>query len=143
MSQAKNGDTVKVHYTGRLDDGTVFDSSIGREPLEFTIGAGQVIPGFDQGVTGMSPGESKTVKIPSDQAYGPRYEENVLVIDRSEFPEDMNPQIGDRLQMTDPEGRAFLVVVTESTPTNVTLDANHPLAGKDLTFDLQLVEIKQ
>lgn len=141
MAKSKQGDTVKVHYTGKLDDGTVFDSSADREPLEFTIGSGQVIPGFEEGVTGVSVGKSKTINIPSDQAYGPHHEELIMVVDRSEFPEDMKPEIGDRLQVCDADGRMMIVEVTDADESSVTLDGNHPLAGKDLTFDIELVEI--
>jgi peptidylprolyl isomerase len=149
MAQAKKGDTVKVHYTGRLDDGEVFDSSdcaeddcgCGTGPMEFTIGEGQVIPGFEDAVIGMSPGEEKTVVIPVDKAYGPRMEEMVAVIGRSELPADITPEVGQQLEVTQQNGQAFPVLITEVTDTSVTLDANHPLAGRDLTFDLRLVEI--
>jgi len=140
MPEAKRGDTVRVHYTGTLDDGTVFDSSREREPLEFSLGAGQVIPGFDQALTGMKPGESKKVTIPAVEAYGPYRSELVLVVDRSEFPPDIEPGIGDQFQLSQ-DGQSFVVNVTEVTDQAVTLDANHPLAGEDLTFDLELVEI--
>jgi FKBP-type peptidyl-prolyl cis-trans isomerase 2 len=141
MVQAKPGDTVKIHYTGRLDDGTVFDSSVNREPLEFTLSGGQVIPGFDEAVLGMSPGESKTQKIPMDQAYGPHREEMVLEISRQQIPPELEPEVGQQLQVQQENGQAIPVFVTEVTESNVTLDANHPLAGEDLTFDIQLVEI--
>lgn len=141
MAQAKKGDKVKVHYTGKLDDGTVFDSSVGRDPLEFTLGSGQIIPGFDTGVTGMNIGESKTVKIPSMEAYGPHYEEMVIVVGRNEFPQDVIPALGDQLQMRHESGQVMIVTVTEVNDENVTLDANHPLAGKDLTFDIELLEV--
>jgi peptidylprolyl isomerase len=141
MAQAKTGDTVKVHYTGKLDDGTVFDTSSDREPLQFTIGQGQLIPDFEQAVVGMNPGESKTVQIPSDNAYGPHREEMVLDVDRSEFPEDLEPRVAQRLQVSQSDGRTFPVTVTGVSESKVTLDANHPLAGKDLTFDVQLTEI--
>jgi len=141
MAQAKNGDTVKVHYTGRLADGTVFDSSMDREPLQFTIGQGQIIPGFEQAVIGMNPGESKTATIPADEAYGPRLEEMVQTLDKSEFPADLDPKVGDQLQVHLAGGRTIRVTVTDISDSTVTLDANHPLAGKDLTFEIQLVEI--
>lgn len=141
MAQAQRGDTVKVHYTGRLQDGTVFDSSESREPLEFTIGGGQMISGFDAGVLGMNLGQSKTITIPAEDAYGPRYVEAEMTVDRSEFPEDMAPEVGDQLQLRQPNGQVVIVVVSEVTEETVTLDANHPLAGKDLTFDIELVEI--
>jgi FKBP-type peptidyl-prolyl cis-trans isomerase 2 len=139
--RAKPGDTVRVDYTGRLEDGTVFDSSEGREPLEFAVGAGQVIPGFDEAVTGMAVGEKKTVTIPSDEAYGP-YDENLIMeVGKDEFPPDMNLQPGDMLQLRQPDGSVFAVVVTNISDNTVTLDGNHPLAGHDLTFDITLVEI--
>lgn len=141
MVQAKPGDTVKIHYTGRLEDGTVFDSSVEREPLEFTLNGGQVIPGFDEAVLGMSPGESKTQKIPMDQAYGPHREEMVLEISRQQIPPDLEPEVGQQLQVQQENGQAIPVFVTEVTDSIVTLDANHPLAGEDLTFDIKLVEI--
>jgi peptidylprolyl isomerase len=140
MAQAKAGDTVKVHYTGRLDDGSVFDSSQGRAPLEFTVGGGQVIPGFDEAISGMSPGEEKTVTIPAGQAYGPRRDELMLVVPRDQFPDDIEPQVGQQLQMTQ-GNQVAVVTITGMAEENVTLDANHPLAGQDLTFDLELVGI--
>jgi len=141
MVQAKPGDIVKIHYTGKLDDGTVFDSSVNREPLEFTLSGGQVIPGFDEAVLGMSPGESKTQKIPMDQAYGPHREEMVLEISRQQIPPELEPEVGQQLQVQQENGQTIPVFVTEVTESKVTLDANHPLAGEDLTFDIQLVEI--
>ena len=144
MAKASSGDTVKVDYTGRLNDGTVFDSSEGegREPLEFTVGSGQVIPGFDQGVEGMEVGESKTIKIPSEDAYGPHQEELVAEIDKSSFPEDMELSVGDMLHLQQPDGQAIAATVAEIKDGSVILDANHPLAGQDLTFDVKLVEIE-
>jgi peptidylprolyl isomerase len=141
MKQAQHGDTVRVHYTGKLDDGTAFDSSAQREPLEFTLGQGQIIPGFENAVVGMQPGESKTETIPSEEAYGPHRDEMVIEVDRQQLPADLEPKIGQRLQVTQPDGNAVPVVVTEVNPSQVILDANHPLAGKDLTFDITLVEI--
>lgn len=141
MVQAKPGDTVKIHYTGRLEDGTVFDSSANREPLEFTLNGGQVIPGFEQAVLGMSPGESKTEKIPMDQAYGPHRPEMVLEVNREQMPPELQPEVGQQLQVQQPDGQAIPVFITEVTESTVTLDANHPLAGEDLTFDIELVEI--
>jgi FKBP-type peptidyl-prolyl cis-trans isomerase 2 len=142
MATAKEGDVVKVEYTGKFDDGSVFDSSEGREPLQFKLGANDVIPGFEQAVTGMNIGDSKTVKIPAEDAYGPHQDDLAMVVDRSEFPDDLQPEIGDRLQLTDDDGRVLVVTVTEASPKTLTLDANHPLAGKDLTFDIKLVEVK-
>lgn len=141
MVQAQPGDTVKIHYTGKLEDGTVFDSSFGGEPFEFTLNSGQVIPGFDQAIVGMAPGETKTETIPMDRAYGPHRDEMVLEVGRDNLPPNFQPQIGEQLQVQQPDGAAIPVVVTEVTDATVTLDANHPLAGEDLTFDIQLVEI--
>ena len=141
MARAKYGDTVKVHYTGRLDDGTVFDTSANGEPLQFTIGSGQIIPGFEQAVVGMNPGESKTVKIPAEDAYGQRREDLVLEIEKSQLPEGLKPEVGLQLQSRQPDGRIIVLTIADISESHVTLDANHPLAGKDLTFDIQLVEI--
>ena len=141
MTQANNGDSVRIHYTGRLNDGTVFDSSREREPLEFTIGQGQVIPGFENGVIGMEPGELKTVEIPADQAYGPHRPEQIIEVDRAQMPPDMQLEIGTRVQGAQPGGQTTSFLVTALTESLVTLDANHPLAGKDLIFDLELVGI--
>ncbi len=141
MVQAQRGDTVQVHYTGKLEDGTVFDTSTNRDPLQFTIGEGQIIPGFEQAVVGMNPGESKTVTIPMEQAYGPHREEMVLEVDRKQFPEHLNPEVGQQLQVRQQNGQTMIVTVVEVSDTNVTLDANHPLAGEDLTFDIHLVGI--
>lgn len=140
MAQAAAGDTVRIHYTGRLTDGTVFDSSAGREPLEFTLGEGQVIPGFEEAVTGMQPGDERTVTIPADQAYGALREDLLVSVPRTQFPPDIQPEVGQQLQMQQ-DGQAFVVTVVEVADDAVTLNANHPLAGEDLTFDLALVEI--
>jgi len=140
MAEAKAGDTVRVHYTGTLGDGSEFDSSRGREPLEFTVGEGQVIPGFDEAVTGMQPGEEKRVTIPADEAYGQRRPEMVGSIRREQFPPGIRPAVGQQLQMSQ-QGHTFVVTVTGVSDDEVTLDANHPLAGEDLTFQLELVEI--
>ena len=141
MVQAKTGDTVKVHYTGKLDDGTIFDTSADREPLEFTIGKGQLIPDFEQAVIGMNPDESKTIQIPSDKAYGPYREDMVMKVERERLPADLEPKVDQKLQMRHPNGQATVVTVIEVNESQVTLDGNHPLAGKDLTFDIQLTEI--
>jgi len=141
MAQAKHGDTVKVHYTGRLEDGTVFDTSADREPLQFTVGKGEVIPGFEQAVVGMNPGESTTARIPADQAYGPHRQEMVLVADRSELPPDLELEVGQQLRIRQEDGRTFSLWVTDLSGSRVTLDANHSLAGKDLSFDIQLLEV--
>lgn len=141
MPQAQQGDQVKVHYTGRLADGTTFDTSQQREPLEFTLGEGDLIPGFELAVIGMAPGESRTTTIPSDQAYGPHHAERVMDVERHHLPPDLQPSIGQRLHMTRQDGSTLTVVVTAVTAVQVTLDANHPLAGQDLIFDITLVEI--
>ncbi|GAB4341754.1 MAG: peptidylprolyl isomerase [Desulfobulbaceae bacterium] len=141
MSTAKQGDTVHVHYTGTLDDGVVFDSSVGRDPLSFTLGGGQVIPGFEEAVLGMELNEKKSVTIPSDKAYGPRNEELVLNVPRNQVPPDINPEVGQKLQMQGPGNQPLIVEVTEVTDEQITLDANPPLAGKDLTFEIELVSI--
>ena len=141
MGQAEHGNTVKVHYTGKLDDGTVFASSTEHEPLEFTIGESQVIPDFEQAVIGLNPGESKAIKIPADKAYGPYYEEMVVAVDRDRLPPNFQPEVGQQLQVSQADGRTITVMVTDVSESSVTLDANHPLAGKDLNFDIQLVEI--
>lgn len=131
---------MRVHYTGRLNDGEIFDSSSGREPLEFTLGEGQVIPGFEEAIEGMAPGEEKTVTIPAEEAYGQRRDEMTLVVERSQLPEEITPEVGQQLQMSQGE-QVFLVRIADVADETVTLDANHPLAGEDLTFDLKLVEI--
>ena len=141
MSEAKNGDNVKIHYTGKLDDGTVFDSSANSEPLQFTLGKGQVIPGFEQAVIGMNIGETKTTKIPPDKAYGQYRKEMVLEVSKTDLPKDIEVQIGQQLQINQPSGQTFVVTATNISESHITLDANHPLAGKDLTFDIKLVEI--
>jgi FKBP-type peptidyl-prolyl cis-trans isomerase 2 len=141
IAQAKVGDTIKVHYTGTLDNGTVFDSSVGRRPLEFTIGLGQMIPGFDKGVVGLNLNESKTITIPADQAYGQYRADLVQVVARDQFPPDAELEVSQVLQVSQPNGQIILVTITNVTDTDVTLDANHRLAGKNLTFEIQLVEI--
>ncbi|MDE3235962.1 MAG: peptidylprolyl isomerase [Bacteroidota bacterium] len=142
MQQVKKGDTIKIHYHGKLEDGTTFDSSAGREPLEFEVGGGMVIAGFDEGVTGMAVGEKKTIHIPFMEAYGPVQEEMIMEFPRNRFPEDMTPEVGMQLSMSNSAGQSFPVVIVEVKEEVVILDANHPLAGKDLIFDLELVEIK-
>lgn len=148
MAQAKKGDRVKVHYTGRLDDGSVFDSSECHDdcgcpssPLEFTIGEGEVIPGFEEAVTGMGIDETKSVHIPVDQAYGPRMEEMVAQVPRTDLPADMVPEVGQQLEVTQQDGSVFPVMITEVTDSQITIDANHPLAGENLNFDIRLVAI--
>lgn len=141
MAQVKKGDTVSVHYHGKLNDGSTFDSSEGREPLQFTAGSGQVIKGFDDAVIDMQPGDKKTVTIPSHDAYGERNDDMMMEYPVSEFPEDMKPEIGMELQMSDNSGNIFPVVITEIGEEMVMLDANHPLAGQELTFEIELVSI--
>lgn len=137
MPQAKQGDTVAIHYKGTLDDGTVFDSSEGREPLEFLIGANQVIPGFEAAVLGLEVGQGRKTRIEPEQAYGPRREEMVITVGKDRFPEDVDIQPGMQFQ-----AGGQTVVVVEVTDANVTLDGNHPLAGQALTFDISLVSIQ-
>lgn len=141
MSQASSGDTVKVHYTGRLSDGTVFDSSEGREPLEFKIGEGQVIQGFDEGVVGMTVGDSKSVTIPTEMAYGERKQELMMEVGKDQLPQNLEPEVGQRLQASQNDGGHIVVSIAEVKDSTVVLDANHPLAGKELDFDISLVEI--
>lgn len=141
MTTAKEGDTVHVHYKGSLENGEVFDTSEGRDPLSFTVGTGQVIPGFEEAVVGMALNEKKNVTIPVDKAYGQRNEEMVLTIPRDQVPTDINPEVGLRLQMQGPGNTPVMVEVTEVEEEHVKLDANPPLAGKDLIFDIELVEI--
>ena len=141
MSQAKSGDTVRIHYTGTLDDGTQFDSSKGRDPLEFELGSGQVIPGFDKAVDGMSVGEEKTVNIEPDDAYGQHHDQMVQEVPKSALPEGMEPEVGMGLQAQSQDGQPINLLVTEVGEDNITVDGNHPLAGKTLNFDIQLVSI--
>jgi len=141
MAQAKSGDRVKVHYTGKLESGDVFDSSREREPLEFALGSGGVIPGFENGVIGMEVGQTRSVTIPPDEAYGPVREELVATFERGQFANDMNPEVGQRLRLQQPDGRNVDVVVKEVNDDTVVLDANHPLAGETLIFEIELVEI--
>lgn len=141
MQQVQNGDKVKVHYHGKLRSGETFDSSEGREPLEFTVGGGQVIPGFDQGVMGMTVGDKRTVEIDVQNAYGEKSQEMIIEFPKNQFPEDMNPEVGMQLMMNNGQGRQFPVTIAEVKEESVMLDANHPLAGQDLIFDIELVEI--
>jgi peptidylprolyl isomerase len=141
MAQAKKGDTVKIHYTGRLGDEEVFDSSANREPLEFKLGEGKIIPGFEEAVEGMAPGESKIVKIVPDKAYGPHRKELVADVERSRVPDNLKLDVGRHVQIRQPDGGIIQAKVTSISESKVTLDANHPLAGKELTFDVKLVEI--
>ncbi len=141
MAQAKKGDTVKIHFTGKLEDGTVFSSTADREPLEFKLGEGQIIPGVEKAVEGMNVGESKTVEVSPEQAYGQRRAELVEEVSRDRFPKDAEPKVGQKFEVPQQQGRPMAVRVVDVSETTVTLDANHPLAGRDLTFDLQLMEI--
>ena len=142
MSHAKSGDTVKIHYTGTLDDGTQFDSSAGRDPLQFEVGSGEVIPGFDKAVEGMAVGDNKSVRIEAEEAYGPRHDQLVQEVDRSLLPDDLDPQEGMALQSSSPDGQVTQFMVTAVSDDTITVDANHPLAGQALSFDIELVDIK-
>lgn len=141
MQQVKNGDTVRVHYHGKLTNGSTFDSSEGREPLEFTVGGGQVIKGFDDALVDMRVGDKKTVHIPVDQAYGHKNDNMMMEYPKAEFPADMTPAVGMELHMSDASGNVFPVVIAEVLDEVVVLDANHPLAGEDLIFEIELVSI--
>ncbi len=141
MNQAAAGDKVRIHYTGTLTDGTQFDSSSGRDPLEFELGSGQVIPGFDSAVDGMTVGDTKTVAIPPEDAYGVRHEQLVQEVPKTALPEELSPEVGMQLQSQSPDGQVMLLLVTEVTDDTLTVDGNHPLAGQTLNFDIELVEI--
>lgn len=141
MPQAQEGDKVRIHYTGKLTDGTVFDSSAGREPLEFVLGSGMVIPGFNDAVDGLEIGATITAIIPAEKAYGPRREEMIARVERAQFGEEMELALGQKYVLPQPNGGQAILVVTELNDTHVTLDGNHELAGKDLVFDIELVEI--
>lgn len=141
MTQVKSGDTVRIHYTGTLTDGTTFDSSQGRDPLEFTVGQGQIIPGLEKAIPGMTAGDKKTVAVPAAEAYGPTNPEARQDVPRDEIPAEIPLDLGTQLQVQAPDGQVLPVTVVAVTEEIVTLDANHPLAGKDLTFDIELVEI--
>lgn len=141
MSTAKQGDTVQVHYKGTLQDGTVFDTSEGRDPLSFTIGSGEVIEGFEKAVDGMEVGETKMTRLDVEEAYGERNDELELEVPREQLPDELDVEVGTPLQLQQPDGRAVPVTVTALDEQNVTLDANHPLAGQPLEFELTLVDI--
>ena len=143
MSKVKDGNTVKVHYTGTLKDGSVFDSSAEREPLEFKLGEGQLIPGFEKAVVGLEEGEKTTVDIPVDEAYGEAREDLVINVPKDQLPDDVEPEVGMQLQVNQPDGQPVPVRVAEISDDELMLDANHPLAGKDLSFEIELVEIKE
>jgi FKBP-type peptidyl-prolyl cis-trans isomerase 2 len=141
MQQVKHGDTIQVHYHGKLNDGSTFDSSEGHNPLEFEVGSGMVIPGFDAGVTGMTIGEKKTIVIPAEEAYGPRMDDRIMEFPKAQFPPDMVAEVGMQLNMSNGSGQQFPVRIVEVKEEVVVLDANHPLAGETLNFDLELVAI--
>ena len=141
MAKAKKDDTVKVHYTGKLTDGNTFDTSEGRDPLSFTLGKDQVIPGFENGIIGMEVGNKKTIVIPVTEAYGEYRKELLLKVDLKQLPEGVEPKVGDQLEMTNENGDIVPVLVADLTDTDIVLDANHPLSGQELTFELELVSI--
>lgn len=142
MSKVKDGDTVKVHYKGTLKDGSVFDTSAEREPLEFKLGEGQLIPGFEKAVVGMEEGESTKIDIPVKEAYGEAREDLIINVPKDQLPDDVEPEVGMQLQVNQPDGQPVPVRVAEISDDELTLDANHPLAGKDLSFEIEVVEIK-
>jgi len=141
LATIKEGDTVKVHYTGTIADGTVFDTSKEREPLEFTLGEGKLIPGFEKAVIGMEVGDTSKVTIPSGEAYGEKREDMVIDVERGQIPPDIKPEVGQQLQIQQKDGGAIPVVITDVSDASVQLDANHPLAGQDLTFEIEVVEV--
>lgn len=141
MTDVKTGDTVRIHYTGTLEDGTTFDSSQGRDPLEFTVGSGQIIPGLDDAMPGLTVGETTTVEVPHDKAYGPHNPDAQQAVPRAQIPDEIPTAPGTQLQMRAPDGSAVPVTVIEERPDEIVLDANHPLAGKDLTFEVTVLEI--
>ena len=141
MAQVQQGDTVQVNYTGMLSDGTVFDTSLNRCPLQFTLGKGMLIPGFEKAVLGMSAGEKKTVVIPPAEAYGPRQDQAVVQLERKGLPTGYEPKVGQRIELEQENNANVLVTVTAVSESAITVDANHPLAGKDLTFEIELVSI--
>jgi peptidylprolyl isomerase len=141
MGKAKNGDKIRIHYTGKLEDGNVFDNSKERQPLEFIVGDGEVMPGIEKGVIGMEPGDTKTIEIPPEEAFGPKRKELLIEVPKSELPNQITPTLGQRLKMHDPDGDHIELIITDINEETITLDANHPLAGHTLFFDLELVEI--
>jgi peptidylprolyl isomerase len=141
MTDARAGDTVRIHYTGTLTDGSTFDTSEGRDPLEFTVGSGEIIPGLDRAIEGMTVGETRTVTVPAADAYGDHNPDGVQAVPRDQVPDHIPLDPGTQLQVQTGDGRTLPVTVTEVTPEVVVLDANHPLAGKDLIFEVELVEI--
>lgn len=141
MAEAKHGDAVTVHYTGKFEDGTVFDTSRDREPMQFTVGQGKLIPGFEQAVVGMNPGESKSTTLQPEEAYGPHHEQMVQIVDRKQVPPELKLEVGQHLEVRRPDGQTATVMVTDVSDASVTLDGNHPLAGKPLVFEIELVAI--
>ena len=141
LKEAKSGDTVKVHFVGKLEDGTVFDTSSGKDPLQFTIGEGSLIQGFEESIVGMKVGESKNTSVPMENAFGPRVDELVVEINRDKFPEDAELTVGEQIQIPQSGGEDINVTIANISEASVTLDANHPLAGKTLLFDIELLEI--
>ncbi|WP_295806023.1 peptidylprolyl isomerase [uncultured Nitratireductor sp.] len=141
MSQVKSGDVVRIHYTGKLADGTQFDSSAGREPLEFKVGSGQIIPGLDRQIQGMKQGDSGTLNIPAAEAYGARDENQVQAVPRTALPPDLEVKVGSNLQATTQDGNQISLTVVGVGDDEITVDANHPLAGHDLIFDIEVVEV--
>jgi len=138
---AKTGDTVRVHYTGKLNDGTIFESSTESEPLEFVLGEGQILPGFEAAILGLDSGESRTFQIPADEAYGPHRDDRVVTVPLDQLPSYLRPKLGEVLEIQQPGGQVLAVRITSLTETEIELDGNHPLAGEDLTFETTLVEI--
>ena len=141
MSEAKSGDKVQIHYTGKLDDGTTFDTSAGRDPLEFELGSGQVIAGFDKAVQGMTEGDTKSVTLDPEEAYGQRHDQLVQEVPKNALPDDLDPKVGMALQSRSPDGQVTQLTVTQVNDDTITVDANHPLAGQALNFDIELVKI--
>ena len=142
MKQAKNGDTVKVHYTGKLDDGTIFDSSEGKDPLQFTIGKGQLLQAFEQGVIGLAEGDSKNIHLTAQEGYGLKQDKLIGKLPLEALPEDLTPEVGIRLQMKTPEDQLIVLKIVEVSDNDITVDANHELAGENLKFEIALVEIE-
>ncbi len=143
MAQAKQGDEVQVHYTGKLEDGTVFDTSEDGEPLNFTIGENRVIPGFEEAVTGMEPGDSITAEVEPEQAYGEHREDMVMEMERDQIPDEVDPEVGQQLQLRLENGQTVPVLITALGEDTVTIDANHPLAGRKLIFDIELLDVSE
>ncbi len=142
MAQAKTGDTVKVDFTGKLEDGQVFGSTEGKDPLEFKIGEGKIIPGIENEIQGMNEGDKKTVNVSPDKAYGPYRDELIEEVEKEKFPTDVDPEVGQAFEIPQPQGQPMIVRVTDIKDDKITLDGNHPLAGKDLVFELELLEIE-